>query len=102
MSAPDPGKVLCRNPDPTKAGVSIASDKFDAVRQAILDVVRDSPVPLSQMTAAVSDRLGPEGCAAIGRIGWYMMAVKLELEVRGEIARLKGSPQRLVLGEGKA
>lgn len=92
-------RVLCRNPEPGKQGVTMAAAKFALVRGAILEALSGGPVPLKAMTGEVTARLGPEAVARVGSVGWAMMAVKLELEVRGEIHRLPGSPQRLALTE---
>lgn len=99
MNADD--KVLCRNPDPAKAGVRLPVWKFETVRRAILDELANGPVLLSALTDRIRVRIPPDDLEKLGKLGWHMMGVKLELEVRGEIRRLPGVPQRLALGSAE-
>ena len=96
MTADD--RVLCRNPDATKAGVRLPAWKFDTIRRAILDELAGGPVPLREMTDRIRLRIPSADLETLGKLGWHMMGVKLELEVRGEIRRLPGTPQRLAMG----
>lgn len=79
-----------------KAGVNIEKHKYDLVRQAILDAIRQRGViPFSELPAAVEANLTHP---LDGSIGWYTTTVKLDLEARGEIERIPGrSPQQLRL-----
>lgn len=79
-----------------KAGVNIEKEKYLTVRAAIIEAVRQSgTITFSDLTDAVRERL--EGSFA-GSVSWYVTTVKLDLEARGEIARVpKSSPQRLVI-----
>ena len=79
-----------------KAGVNIDKQKYDAVRKAILQSLQEhDTLTFGDLTAEVRDKLGGEFA---GSISWYVTTVKLDLEARGEIARVpKSSPQRLVL-----
>ena len=79
-----------------KAGVNIDRQKYDVVREAILEAVRtNGTITFSDLTAEVRSRL--EATFA-GSISWYVTTVKLDLEARGEIVRLqKSGPQRLTL-----
>lgn len=38
---------------------------------------------------AVGAELSPDQLERLGKLGWHVVTVKLELEVRGEIARLE-------------
>lgn len=95
-------KILCRNPDPAKAGVNIPLFKYELIRDAITRIVGaagEEGFLLKELTAAVTADLSDEDKARIGKIGWHMMAVKLEMETAGLIRRVpKASPQRIVLG----
>lgn len=89
-------KVACRTPAAGRDGVTqIPAWKFDAVRAAVLDALGAGPMRFSDLNAAVADRLDPDTLARLGSLGWHVVTVKLELEVRGEIARLdlKGPQQ---------
>ena len=94
-------KTYCRNPDPSKAGVNIPTYKFDLIHAAIRSVVGAKGAEghaLKDLTAAVSEVLTAEQKDKIGKLGWHMMAVKLEMETRGDLVRLpKTTPQRLKL-----
>ena len=79
-----------------KAGVNIEKQKYDVVREAIILSLREhGTLTFGDLTAEVRQRL--EGVFA-GSISWYVTTVKLDLEARGEIARVpKSRPQRLVI-----
>ena len=79
-----------------KAGVNIDRQKYDVVREAILEAVRtNGTITFSNLAAEVRSRL--EATFA-GSISWYVTTVKLDLEARGEILRLqKSGPQWLTL-----
>lgn len=88
-------RILTLHPS-GKAGVNIDKEKYDAVRAAILDSLRQSgTITFSDLTDAVREKLAD---SFAGSISWYVTTVKLDLEARGEIARVpKSSPQRLVI-----
>ncbi len=79
-----------------KKGVNIDQDKYNTMRQAILDAVQDhGEITFKELTEDVRCRL--EGNFD-GSINWYVTTVKLDLEARGVIQRIPGSsPQRLHL-----
>ncbi|KIC50025.1 hypothetical protein [Tateyamaria sp. ANG-S1] len=89
-------KVACRTPAEGRDGVTnIPAWKFDAVRGAILDTLADGPIKAMTLKDAVGERLDPETLEKLGKLGWHVVTVKLEMEVRGEIERLdvKGPQQ---------
>ncbi len=91
-------KVHCRTPTPGKKGTNIDRWKFDAVRAAILKVVprNNTGMPFSELPEAVEEALSDDDRADLGSIMWYITTVKLEMEVRGDIARIDGvTPQRI-------
>ena len=95
-------KVACRTP--AAEGVTrIPLWKFDVLRGAILEAVGEAgPVGLlyKEMNEAVRPRLSADQLARLGSLGWHVVSVKLELEVRGELVRVEGAkPQRLVIGQ---
>ena len=79
-----------------KAGVNIDKQKYDTVREAILQSLQDNGMmTFKDLTAEVRRRL--EGNFT-GSISWYVTTVKLDLEARGEIKRVpKSGSQRLVI-----
>ncbi len=93
-------RVLCRTPTPGKTGVTrIPEWKFDLVRAAILEDLKDGAVRFSELPDRIALRLTDEDRQKLGSLGWHVTTVKLEMETRGEIKRLKGQgPQLLALG----
>jgi len=92
-------KVACRTPAEGRDGVTnIPAWKFDAVRGAILAALAEGPILYKDLNAAVQERLDAETLDTLGKLGWHVVTVKLELEVRGEVVRLdvKG-PQQIAL-----
>ena len=90
-------KVLCKHPDPDRQGTNIDRDKYDAMRKALLKHIpaRTEGVPFQGMGAAVRPLL-PNRVFAGASISWYVTTVKLDLEARGLIERVRGAkPQRL-------
>ena len=54
-------------------------------------------VLFTDLTGLVKAHLSPDNLAELGTPMWYVTTVKLELEVRGEIRRVKdATPQRLL------
>ncbi len=92
-------KVACRTPTVGKKGVTnIPRWKYESVREAINTILSDGDVPFAQLTRRVSDVLSDDIKSNIGAVGWHVASVKLEMEVRGEIARIPGkTPQVLML-----
>jgi hypothetical protein len=92
-------RVECRTPTPGKSPTRIDRWKFDAVRRAILAVLprKGDGVLFTDLTGLVKKELSPDELADLGAPMWYVTTVKLELEVRGEIRRVKDAvPQRLL------
>jgi len=82
-------RVMCRTPSVGRTGTTrIPKWKFDAVREAILQVLADGEVPFSELTERAGAKLADDDRARLGSVGWHVTTVKLELEVRGEIRRL--------------
>jgi hypothetical protein len=88
-------KILTLNID-GKKGVNIDKTKYDQVRDAILETVKSKEtITMAELSKALQQKLENE---FDGKVGWYFMAVKLDLEVRGEIERVPNkSPQTLKL-----
>lgn len=95
-------RVACRTPVEGRDGTSnIPVWKFDLLRAAILKVV-GAAGPEGMLNKDLRDEVGaeisPEDLERLGKLGWHVVTVKLELEVRGEIARMDGKgPLRIRL-----
>lgn len=97
-------KVTTRHPDPGKSGTRIDSEKYEAVRKAILEAVppRSAGVPFSELPKRVRALLPSGMRARLGSVSWYTVTVKLDLEARGLLERVPGrGPQRLRRRAGK-
>lgn len=90
-------KVACRTPAKGRDGVTnIPAWKFDALRGAILSICEDETV-FTDLFKRVPEHLTEDQLSKLGSINWHVTTVKLELEVRGEIARVPGAkPQKLI------
>ncbi len=92
-------KAICETPTPGKKPTRIERWKYEAVRRAILAALdgHHDGVPFRELAQRVKPHLSPDELARLGSLGWYTTTVKLDLEVKGEIARLPtAKPQRLV------
>jgi hypothetical protein len=92
-------RIQTLHPDPEKTGPRIIRWKYDAVRGALLRAIpRKEPGFLfKELPAKVRSLLGGKVLKELGSVTWYTTTVKLDLEARGEIARVCNSrPQRLV------
>lgn len=91
-------KVLCSTPTPGKQPTRIDRWKYEAVRAAILAALprAGDGVLFSELPSLVAKLLTADERARLGSVMWYTTTVKLDLETRGEIRRLPGTPQRLI------
>jgi len=91
-------RTPCRTPN-ANGVTNIPTRKFEAVRNAILaalDEAGPDGLLFKEVSSEVRARLTEEELSELGSVGWHATTVKLELEVRGEIARISGvSPQRI-------
>ena len=92
-------RTACRTPAEGRDGVTnIPTWKFDAIRAAILKILERGDCRWSDMVENVRQKLTEDELANMGKLGWHVIAVKLELEVRGEIKRLaQKGPQTISL-----
>lgn len=95
MSNGNDEKILTLAPN-GKKGVNISKSKYDAVREAIRSSLHErGSCTLAELNDQVESSLAGK---FDGKIGWYLMAVKLDLEERGEITRIPNKvPQTLRL-----
>ena len=99
---PEEERVVCQTPTPGKKPTRIHKWKYDLIRGVILDVVGGSSegVEFRDLSGLVEARLSPEQLSDLGSVSWYTTTVKLDMEVKGDIARVAGArPQRLSLAK---
>jgi hypothetical protein len=77
-----------------KQGVRIDPAKYEAVRAAILDNLREyGPMTFTQLGALVEEQLS---ATFTGSVTWYYTAVKLDMEARDEIRRVPNSRPQVI------
>ncbi|HJL18561.1 MAG TPA: hypothetical protein RMH99_23070 [Sandaracinaceae bacterium LLY-WYZ-13_1] len=90
-------RVEVRNPNTGRSDGTIAADKYEAMKAALLRVIPDDEagVPFRGLADRVRPHLPAEVFAGAS-VGWYTTTVKLDLEARGLIERVpKRRPQHL-------
>lgn len=89
-------RILTQHPDPDKQGANIDKGKYDEIRRAILESIREHEnLTFTELTRHVRERVQAH---FQGSVTWYVTTVKLDLEARGLIERVPGSrPQRIHL-----
>jgi hypothetical protein len=98
MPASAAAKVQLRNPDPKKKGPRMDTTTYAVVRKAALATLpaKGPGLTLEEFRGALAKRLRQtKGWDDALSAQWYGMAIKLDLEARGELKR-SGTPQRLI------
>jgi hypothetical protein len=94
-------RVTCASPTPRKKGFTrIPRWKYEALRRAIHRVVVSTGrrgATLDELIEEAPRFLSEDERAELGSVSWHVNTVKLDLEVKGELAPLDGAtPQRHV------
>ncbi|PID37266.1 MAG: hypothetical protein CSA70_12170 [Rhodobacterales bacterium] len=90
-------KIEVENPNTPGRTERLDHAKYEAMRDALLPVLPDTPPGLKVAEAKeallphLDKKLFPGGAKA----GWWLKAVQLDLEAKKVIARADGSPVRL-------
>lgn len=95
-------KTACRTPSSGKDGVThIPSWKYEVVEHAILKAMthqNGKAISFPNLRSLAKDEMAEEALGKLGSWGWHFTTVKLNMEVEGQIERVKdSSPQQLVL-----
>jgi len=90
-------RIMTLHPDKNKTGVNIELAKYELFVNAIIQALEERDMKFSKLgellTAQLSNQID-------GSVLWYYTTVKLDLEARGKIERIKGkSPQVIRLIE---
>lgn len=90
-------KILTLHPQ-GKKGVNIDRDKYDTIAKAIIDLIKkEGTITYEKLTDQLEEELKD---TFDGKVGWYVVTVKLDLEARGIIERIpKTSPHQLRMKE---
>lgn len=88
-------KILTLHPQ-GKKGVNISKEKYDQVASTLLDIVKEhGEITYQDMNDLAVDRLTGK---FEGKIPWYVVTVKLDLEARNVLERIpKTSPHKVKL-----
>jgi hypothetical protein len=93
-------RIQLRNPDPSKKTASIPDDVYAVARTTVLAIVPavEPGITLNAYLEAMAKELPKvKGWDRSLSASWYAMAMKLDLEARGELKRINAkSPQRLI------
>jgi hypothetical protein len=84
-------KILTKHPQ-GKKGVNISKQKYNLIKDAILQSLEKSDLPHTLLTKAVEDSIGKN---FDGSISWYVESVKLDLEARHIIERITNTKPQL-------
>ena len=97
---PAEDRIQLRNPDPKKKMPRIARHSYALVHKTALAVVpKKAPgITLKEYLDEMATRLPKlRGWDRSTSAGWYAMAIKLDMEARGELKRVNDKPpQRLI------
>ena len=86
-------KILTLHPE-GKRGVNISQKKYDIIRQFILQTLRKKrEISFKELTDLALKQLQE---SFDGKVVWYLVTIKLDLEARNIIERIpKATPQRI-------
>ena len=83
-------KILTRHPL-SKSGRNISKDKYEAMKQAIVEALRNKELTHAELFHQLNKSLKGKFSA---NISWYAETVKLDLEARKKIERTSSKPQK--------
>ena len=88
-------KILTLHPE-GKKGVSIAKNKYDTIKEFILNTLKEkTTITYKELNELATKELSE---TFEGKVGWYLVTVKLDLEARNIIKRIpKTSPHQIKL-----
>ena len=86
-------KILTLHPQ-GKNGVNILKRRYDFIKEFIINTVKDyEEITYAELNSLAVEKLTD---SFDGKVGWYIVTVKLDLEARGIIERIpKTSPHKL-------
>jgi hypothetical protein len=97
-------KIACRSPNkPNAPPTAVEKWKFDLIHEAILAVLRSEPdgTKLGGIVERLPEFIPGGEIERLRNVEWLTEKVRLEMEVRGEIKRVKskGGASRLLLAD---
>lgn len=90
-------KILTLHPE-GKSGVNISLTRYHLIKDYILDTLKqEGELSYKDLNARAKKDLSS---SFDGKIGWYLVTIKLDLEARNIIERIKGKgPHRIRLNQ---
>ena len=86
--------IVTAHPEPKKPGVRIEKEKYDLMRNAILEILRAyGSLPFEKLGNMIEEQLLKK---FDGPVIWYYTTVKLDLEARGVIRRIPNTEPQLI------
>ena len=77
-----------------KQGVNISKEKYEIIRKAILNTLHSQKeITFMKLSRAVEKEVNGN---FEGSVNWYVTAVKLDLEARGQVKRVPNSRPQVV------
>lgn len=94
MSTIDPNKRILTLHPQGKTGVNILKKKYDVIKDFILETINaHNEITYQDLTDLAIEKLS---ASFDGKVVWYIVSVKLDLEARNIIERIpKTSPHKL-------
>ena len=94
-------RIQTLHPQAGKKGVNIDLAKYERIRDYLLQhIKKEGEITYQELNNRAVTALSP---TFKGKVGWYVVTVKLDLEARGIIERVpKTSPHRVRLCSGTA
>jgi hypothetical protein len=90
-------KLQLQHPQGKKA-ISMSKEKYDAIKQALLQFLKGREASFAEIENAVADHFKKNKIKFEGSLPWHLEWVKLDLEAKAIIQRVpKASPVRYVL-----
>ncbi len=89
----DSDKIMTQHPQ-SKKGVNILKRRYDVIKDFIIDTIKEhTQISYEKLSDMAIDQLS---ATFDGKVVWYIVTVKLDLEARGIIERVpKTSPHEL-------
>ncbi|TDH26791.1 hypothetical protein EXU57_08240 [Segetibacter sp. 3557_3] len=91
-------KILTLHPQ-GKSGKNISLEKYDVVKQAMLQVLHQRELTHTELMDEMTESLTGK---FTDNIGWYSETIKLDLEAKAIIERTTHKPQKYRLKQGNA
>jgi len=80
-------KIMTLHPE-GKKGVNLTKEKYNTIREFILNTLKEAgELSFTELTLMANESLSE---TFDGKVTWYVVTIKLDLEARGEIERVKG------------